>query len=271
MVSIPGGDYATARPLIATMQNVGWKFVCRYLRDLVKENGDKSLSEAEVDGLRQAGIDIVSNEETTGEQGLRGYDGGFADARAADNAHRTRGGPWRRPIYFSPWDHDPALLTPTQWRTMATYMRGCAAALGSIQRVGLYGGRTMLTWAFDNRLITYGWQAGGWAHNGIEPRAHIIQHVGSPIPGTDADTAVKPDYGQWHYGQATDWSDMATQDEIKQAVKDALSEWGVARHSDALAILGDQATRPKNLTSIYDMVFDLHELIPPPPEVTLPE
>lgn len=269
MVSIPGGDYATARPTIASMQQAGWKFVCRYLRDLVKSNGDKSLSESEVDGLRQAGIDLVSNEETTGEQGLTGYDGGVRDARAADGAHRACGGPWRRPIYFSPWDHDPALLTSAQWKAMASYLHGCTTALGGIQRVGLYGGRTMLTWAFDNRLITYGWQAAGWAHGGIEPRAHIIQHVGTPIPGTDQDTAIKSDYGQWHYGQQTDWSDMATAEEVKQAVKDALSEWGAAKHSDALAILGDQATRPKNLTSIYDVAMNIRDLVDPdrlPPE-----
>jgi len=245
-----------------------WKFVCRYLRDLAKANGDKSLSPAEARLLWANGIDVVSNDETTGEQGLTGYDGGRRDATNAHQAHLRCGGPPGRPIYFSPWDHDPALLTSGEWSTMANYLRGCASVLGP-GRVGLYGGRRMLTWAFDNRLCAYGWQAAGWAHGGVEPRAHIIQHVGSPIPDTDTDTAVKADYGQWHYGHQTDWSDMATRDEVKQAVTDALAEFGkgqgVAAHTDVLAVLGDQPTRPKNLTSIYDMVRDLHDLIPPPP------
>jgi Domain of unknown function (DUF1906) len=198
MTSIPGGDYSVARPTVAQMKAAGWRFVCRYLRDLDKSNGDKSLSLAEVERLRAGGLEIVSNEETTGDQGLHGFAGGATDADLADRAHIAVGGPPSRPIYFSPWDHDPALLTAGQWVTIAKYLRGVASVLG-LKRVGLYGGREMLTWAFDNRLTSYGWQAAGWAHNRIEPRAHIIQHVGSPIPNTDTDTAVKADYGQWGY------------------------------------------------------------------------
>lgn len=266
MVMIPGGDYATARPTIASMQQVGWKFVCRYLRDLVKTNGDKSLSLLETQSLWAGGIDIVSNEETTGEQGLRGFNGGRWDAIEANTHHIGCGGPPSRPIYFSPWDHDPVLLTSLQWQSMANYLRGCASVLG-LRRVGLYGGLDLIGWGFDNKLIAYGWEAAGWRRKRpSDPRSHIVQDTGSPIPGTDADTAVKSDYGQWHYGQQADWSDMATRDEVKQAVKDALAEWGAARHSDALAILGDQVTRPKNLASIFNKVTEIHDAVIPPPE-----
>jgi hypothetical protein len=260
MVEIRGGDYATARPSPEAMKAAGWKFVCRYLRDLVKANGDKSLSWSEAASLWLAGIDIVSNEETTGEQGLRGMDGGMRDAVQALLAHTDRGGPSGRPIYFSPWDHDPALLTASQWATMANYLRGCVSVLG-LRRVGLYGGRRMLTWAFDNHLITYGWQAAGWAHGGIEPRAHIIQHVSAPwqLPGTDANTAVKADFGQWHYSPTGDDMTDAQAQDLSDARK------GIDQlHTDMRTLINGDSTHT-GLAQLGQKLDQLITLLTPAP------
>src|SRR6266567_6249347 len=136
MVSIKGGDYSVARPLTETLTMAGWKFVCRYLRDLSKTNGDKSLSKAEANRLRAAGISIVSNDETTGKRGLTGFDGGVQDATAAHQAHVAAGAPKTRPIYFSPWDIDLAALTAMQLSTVIGYLRGVGSVLG-VPRVGL--------------------------------------------------------------------------------------------------------------------------------------
>lgn len=196
-VSISGGDYSVARPSTDDMLRAGWHFVARYLRDLDPSNGDKSLTPGELERIKAAGLAVVSNEETTGVQLLGGWEGGIRDARAANVAHLALGAPPSRPIYFSPWDHDPALLTDRQWELGEDYLRGVRSVIG-LARIGLYGGLSLVSWAFDRGLITYGWEAAGW-HKGrpIDPRSHIVQLLRSPIPGTDVDRAVKLDFGQW--------------------------------------------------------------------------
>jgi hypothetical protein len=198
MTPILGGDYSVARPSVLALKGRGLDFVARYLRDLDKTNGDKSLSLAEATALQGVGLTIVSNEETHGKQFLSGITGGRADAGAANIAHLAVGGPPTRPIFFSPWDHDPALLTAEQWRTGEQYMRGVISVL-TLSRVGLYGGVELLDWAFEKGLCTYGWQAAGWAHGRMHPRANIIQTVGEVLPGVDPDHAVTLDYGQWDF------------------------------------------------------------------------
>lgn len=105
-------DYAWGRPSIASMKAAGAVAVSRYLS---YGSSGKVLTRAEADGLRGAGIDVVSNWEWYGDW-VHDYSGGFArgvlHAAEAARQHVACGGPPSRPIYFST-DFSPASLART--------------------------------------------------------------------------------------------------------------------------------------------------------------
>lgn len=192
-----GIDYAVARFSGATLKSKDVTFVCRYLRNSPTGTLNKELTKSEADDIRSAGIDIVSNDETTGTRLTTGRSGGIADAQGAHAAHVACGGPLDRPIYFSPWDHDPAGLTTTQWNLLWGYLDGAASVLG-LGRVGLYGGIDMISRAFDRQAITWGWQTYAWSENRWDSRAQIQQYSNGEWNGSvDFDRAMVADFGQW--------------------------------------------------------------------------
>jgi hypothetical protein len=203
-----GIDYSAARYDGALLKSRGVTFVCRYLRNAPSGTIDKALTLAEANNLRAAGLSIISNDETTGKQVNGGYTGGQNDAKAADAAHRAAGGPSTRPIYFSPWDSNPDLLTSAQWGLLWDYLDGVASVIGR-NRVGLYGGLDMITKAFDRKAITFGWQTYGWSGGVWDSRAQIQQYLNGQWSGqVDYDRSTTADFGQWGGQLVLDQTDI---------------------------------------------------------------
>jgi hypothetical protein len=211
-----GVDYSTARPATSALVSAGATFVIRYVST---PGNPKNMSLAEVQTLNAAGLDVVTNYETTQGFMLGGYSAGVSAAKAALEQARAAGMPDRRPVYFS-LDLDPHTLTDLQWRNVFAFLDGAASVLGR-DMVGGYGGYLFLKRAFDAGKIAWGWQTYGWSGGVWEPRAQIQQFSnGQRVGGAsvDYDRAMAPDFGQWQIGQETD-------DVSKQDVIDGLNEW----------------------------------------------
>jgi len=243
-----GVDYSYARPSASTLVAEGVTFCCRYLRDGPNRSG-KALTAVEARGLIGAGIALVSNDETTGTQLLGGYGGGVRDARAALDAHLAATAPRDRPIYFSPWDHDPAGLNAGQWALLWDYLDGAASVLGR-GLVGLYGGYPMIKRAFDRGAITWGWQTYAWSGGQWDPRAHIQQYANGQWGGTvDFDRAVKADFGQWPKEE----DPMPLTDADIPVIRKALGlreGEAAASDTDVATLLRGDPTHPDNLKQL---------------------
>lgn len=239
-------DYAASKPNPTLAAQAGVRAACRYLRDLDKTNGDKSLTLTEVRALNAVGIKVVCNEETTGVQYARGYTGGVADAQLALAAAKAVGMPDGRPIYFTPLDHDPAGLDDNGWSLLRNYAKGVHDELGDL--AGFYGGVRMLD---DLKSRGYGrwwWQALGWRvdangrkidtrEEAIAKGYHLRQYQnGVTIWGgeVDYDEPLVADFGQWALGQEDD----VTVEELLDALE---SDRGVAAIRRG-ALLGSQDT-----------------------------
>ncbi|GAA4394681.1 DUF1906 domain-containing protein [Tsukamurella soli] len=196
---IKGLDYAGGRPEPADIAAAGVGFVCRYLSDGGAALPGKQLLPGEADALRAAGIDIVSNWETTADRMLDGYSAGVADANAAIRQVLSCGGRSDRPIYFSA-DFD---ATPAQQTPIDAYLQGCASVLGPAN-VGVYGGYWVVSRALNDGVAAYAWQTQAWSGGQQDQRIAILQdnEAGyADVDGVqcDVDWALTTDYGQWSY------------------------------------------------------------------------
>lgn len=210
--ALPTGiDYSSGPPSAPAVAAAGYGFVCRYLFDGSPQLPNKLLTRAEADQLRGAGVDIVSNWESSANAALGGFTQGVADAQTANANHLAAGGPGDRPIYFSvdydaPEGDQPAINA---------YFQGVASVIG-LARTGIYAGYWVLKRCFDAGVVTWGWQTEAWSADPaglapagpdgvyLDPRAHILQRNAagySWVDGVqcDVDLALQADYGQWGY------------------------------------------------------------------------
>lgn len=199
VMSIFGIDYAWSHPSVKTMTDAGVKFIARYLSN----DTSKNLSRAEATAANNAGIWCVLVWETTASRALAGRQAGRDDALSAGHMAAALGMPDDRPIYFGV-DFD---AQPGQYPAIREYFIGAASAEGSLgkDRVGMYGGYNPIKWAFDNKLITWGWQTYAWSGGKWDSRAHIQQYKnGVNLGGADVDydRAMYDDYGQWMIGES---------------------------------------------------------------------
>lgn len=198
-VSIFGIDYAWSHPSVKTMTDAGVKFIARYLSN----DTSKDLSRAEATAANNAGIWCVVVWETTSSRALAGRQAGRDDALTALYKTRALGMPEDRPIYFAV-DFD---ANSGDFAKLKEYFIGAASPEGGLgkDRVGMYGGYTPIKWAFDNKLITWGWQTYAWSGGRWDTRAHIQQYKNGVNMGgadVDYDRAMYDDYGQWMIGES---------------------------------------------------------------------
>jgi hypothetical protein len=183
-----GIDYAHGSGLTtATMKANGVQFACRYLSN----DPTKNINTTELRNLAAAGIAVVLNWESTGNE--LGFAAGAADAARAETQAIALGHP-EAPIIFSPWDHDPAGHTAG----ILDYMRGAASVLGAA-KVGLYQGYAAVKAALDAKVCRYAWQTYAWSGGAWDPRAQLNQYANSVTMGPaqiDRDRAMAADYGQ---------------------------------------------------------------------------
>lgn len=191
--TIEGVDYAfPPHPDIAGLAAAGIKFACRY----GGPGFGKHLTREEADALDAAGIAIVANAEGDPDGLKGGWDAGFEWADMADRHFQSLGMPADRPVYMSV-DFDP---NSAELSRCMDALRGAAAALGGVHRVGVYGGRQTVKRARAEGVATWFWQTFAWS-NGIWARDNHIEqyHNGVWLAGADVDLnrALTADYGQW--------------------------------------------------------------------------
>ena len=115
---------------------------------------------------------------------MRGYEGGRADAEAADKQLKDikRTG---YPVFFAV-DFD---ITLNQWnQTAVEYFKAACEVLGR-HRVGIYGHSRVCDWAREDGVIgTAGdgkylmWQTISWSRGAVHPQAVLLQNVHN-VPG----------------------------------------------------------------------------------------
>lgn len=189
-----GVDYAWSRPSPASLKAAKISFVCRYLAT----DRSKALSATETKALAAVGIWLVVVWETSAKRMLAGKAGGVADAKAAAFQSKACGMPGGRPIYFAAdWD-----ATEAQQTAINAYLDGAASVLGAA-RVGIYGGYYPVKRALDAGKAAWAWQTRAWSGGQWDNRAHIRQGAYVTIGGVqcDANTSMKPDFGQWMPGK----------------------------------------------------------------------
>lgn len=189
---LEGVDYSSGTMSSATVKANGLAFVCRYVSTPGKA---KNLTAAEVADFMGSGIGIVVVFEQGADNSLGGSAQGVADATIADSQVSALG-LGGCPIYFAV-DFDASMA---QMPTIAAYLQGAASVLG-LERTGVYGGYPTVKYAFDNGLVTYGWQTRAWSSGHIEVRDHIYQYQNDvTIGGVQVDRnrtiSSDTDYGQ---------------------------------------------------------------------------
>ncbi|MFD6390898.1 DUF4185 domain-containing protein [Nocardia sp. NPDC060259] len=212
-------DHAAARPGAQAVKADGYHGAVRYLVDS-PERGliNKKLTPEEAAGYLDLKMPLVSNwqkgKNATADW-RRGFDGGVADAEAADAWHRHCGGPAEAPIFFS-IDDD---LSLSEWNSMAThYLRGAASVLGK-ERVGAYCKYLACDWAVEDDVVgmcrdgsgkRFLWQPNTWLGGRplgtISEHACLFQRLIHPrdnvkVSGINVDVndTLTADFGQWQY------------------------------------------------------------------------
>jgi hypothetical protein len=245
---ILGLDYAGGIPGGAAILAAGYAFVARYLCGGGTELPGKLLTPSEADDLRAAGVEIVSNWETTATRMLDGYDAGATDAQLALAQALNCGGSAGRPVYFSA-DFD---ATPDQQPAIDDYLKGAASVLLP-ENVGIYGGYWPVSRALTNGTAAWAWQTAAWSGGQLDSRVNLYQRTQTvTIAGIDCDVneALTADYGQWSI--ITGGSDVQLTDTLADAYGNQVSvgdllKW-ISFHGDlsvdALGGVGSRAALP---------------------------
>jgi hypothetical protein len=145
------GSGITAAQLIAQ----GCNFVCRYLSGT--PGSGKDISSSEISNYKAAGINVVFNWETGGQEISEAQ--GVSDAQAAQselNELASQSGVpavASAPIIFS-CDAAPDATVDAD---SVAYMQGVNSVIG-LARSGGYGGYGAIQAMFNAGVITYGWQ-----------------------------------------------------------------------------------------------------------------
>lgn len=185
-----GIDYAFGTPDLGRLKAAGYTFVCRYL------GGDpvKDLTKDEAEHLSHAGFDIVVVYEAGAEDALLQAGGGGIDAVKAQQQLNAIGAP-HAPVYFAV-DFEPK---PEQLPAIRNYFHGATHQLGR-DRVGAYGGYSVIHELMSLDNIKYGWQTLAWSDGRWSPHAQLRQTAIEQREFgivCDLDRALAADFGQW--------------------------------------------------------------------------
>ena len=211
-------DFAERRIAPDQIRSAGYAGVVNYVSEARPGVNfeAKPITREYADGLRAAGLHIVSNFQYGKPGGsapsdfTRGFDGGVADAHTALRLHAAAGGSTSAPIFFSVDDD----IDLNIWNSLAVnWFRGINSVLG-VERTGIYGHFQSCAWAINDGVIgqsttaghRWAWQTKTWSHGQREPTAVLYQEVvNSPSnPGpllggihVDVYEVLATDFGQW--------------------------------------------------------------------------
>lgn len=187
-----GLDYSTNHPPIQAIVDGGYEFVCRYLYGHLP---GKAITAAEVTALHAAGLGIVLNWETVPSRALGGLIAGQEDAHAARGYADHLGAPDSVPIYFSVDFDDQS----GQDSMVAAYLHGLTQYLPP-ERIGVYGGLHVVSFARATGLVRWFWQTYAWSHGHWMAGNNIEQYQnGTDLAGGQVDLNRAPSLnpGAW--------------------------------------------------------------------------
>lgn len=144
----------------------------------------KCITPDEVAAYRAAGLAVGLVHE-------RGADYTTWDGAAANRAADAIGFPADRPIYYA-CDRDVP-------RTEFLQVQAALEAQPGPRPKGIYAGKALVCHMLVGQIAVVGWgtSATSWDHGGCDLLA-LQQHFGgSPVPQTDRNTVLLPDWGQW--------------------------------------------------------------------------
>jgi len=176
----------------------GLSFICRYVSS---PGSSRNLTRAEIYDFEANGIGIVIVFEQTADSALGGWRQGIADAQSASTQVAALGIA-DCPIYFAV-DFD---ASENQLPVVGAYLQGAASVIG-IDRTGVYGGYAVVQYAFNNGLVTYGWQTYAWSGTNLDGRCHLYQYQNSVTIGDvfcDRDRTESSDTNYGQVGAAVD-------------------------------------------------------------------
>ncbi|HYV35072.1 MAG TPA: glycoside hydrolase domain-containing protein [Gemmataceae bacterium] len=188
-----GVDYSVDRPSPSALKAAGYDFVVRYVSPA---GNAKNITPSEAQALQSAGIDIILVFESTANRMLDGFAAGVADANTAVTVATAAGAPQGFFCYFA-CDFD---ASQSDQAPINAYLDGAASALGSVSRVGFYGGYGPVKNVLDAGKATKGWQTAAWSGGIRDSRISLFQHAGAvSIAGgsCDIDDGYASDLGQW--------------------------------------------------------------------------
>lgn len=164
-----GVDYSAGYPSAQSLVSAEKQFVCRYA--VLDWRGIKPL---EITDLRAKNLGIVLVHEADEDRLLDGYNAGVYDAQSAQNVVNIRGLDHNMVIYFAA-DYD--FSTESQRVRIIDYMRGAISVLG-LDRVGIYGGYTVIEWCHAAGVAAYFWQTSAWEYGrGLHQASNIYQNA----------------------------------------------------------------------------------------------
>lgn len=190
-------DYAfPPHPTIEQIKSSGATAVSRYLSYVNTNTMGKILARSEYQMLTGAGIDVVLNWEYDAQDLVNpGFNASDAGTFMLSQARSIVGNDVFPAIYISA-DFN---AVRSQWATMKTRLQAIGSKIGK-ERVGIYGPWDVLTWARDDQVASWFWQAGmstSWSQGRNRnpwPGAHLLQlHT---IPIGDVNLIVQPNFGQ---------------------------------------------------------------------------
>lgn len=197
-----GLDYSAGRPSAAQIRAAGYSFVVRYL-DNGLGSGRININAAEFAELTAGGVAVALVWETQATRASAGQAAGAADAAAAKQAARDIGADgW--PIYlavdFDTPDYAPKTSDPlAKLGPVGAYLQGARSVL-PLERCGVYGSFYVVSRALDaGGLVSLAWQTLAWSGGQTDPRANLIQRLGTVLVGgvgCDVNEARTAQFGQ---------------------------------------------------------------------------
>ena len=199
-------DYSAGVPPAAAIRAAGHDGVIRYISPpragwmLGKPIQKTELGDLQAHGLEVAFVWQFGKEDDSDV--MRGYNGGLADAQAAQRKLDELGCN-DHPVFFAV-DFPISL---DEWNgTASEYFRACCEVLGR-ERVGIYGHSRVIAWAAVDGLIAdlgggkfLAWQTAAWSGGVLSTEAVLYQRPGSEtVGGVDCDiNFVLADYWGQH-------------------------------------------------------------------------
>lgn len=186
-----GIDYAYGEPRLVELRAAGVSFIGRYLGG----PESKIITATEAERISKGGISIVTVWETDAERVLSDHAGGKADARMARDQLEAAGAPRNAVAYFA-IDFEAG---GDEYLRILGYMQGAQEVLG-FERVGVYGGYSIVHELLTNNHVRYGWQTLAWSAGRWSPHAQLRQiEIETEMAGIrcDLDRSAAVDFGQW--------------------------------------------------------------------------